>query len=76
MTSGITAIPSESSSSVASSTAVIGSRSMVAVIAPMPMAMAATSGRPGKYDSTAPATAPMKIAGNIGPPRKLLSEKL
>jgi hypothetical protein len=59
---------------VASSTAVIGSVSITAVIAPMPMATPATSGSPGRCDAAIPPTAPMKIAGKIGPPRKLLSD--
>src|ERR1700761_6897483 len=71
MTSGITASPSEDSSKVTSSTDDSGSRSTATVVAPMPMATAGTRGRPGRCDIAAPPTAPMNIAGNVGPPRKL-----
>ena len=70
----MTARPSEASSRVASRTEVSGSRSITTDIAPMPMATPATSGSPGRCDSAMPPTAPMNIAGNVGPPRKLLSE--
>ena len=76
ITSGVTASPSEASSKVASSTEVSGSRSIATVIAPMPMATAGTSGRPGRCDIAAPPTAPMNIAGKTGPPRKLLNDTL
>ena len=74
MTSGITASPSENSSSVASITEVIGSLSMETLIAPIPMATAGTSGRPGAWESSIPPAAPMNMAGNTGPPRKALIE--
>ncbi len=72
MTTGMMAMPSDDSTRHASSTEVMGSRSMPAVMAPMPMPTAGTSGSPGRCDSNAPTTAPMKIAGKVGPPRKPL----
>ncbi len=44
---------------------------MTALIAPMPIATPGTSDMPGRSAAATPATAPMKIAGKIGPPRKL-----
>ncbi len=75
ITSGIASRPLDSSSSVASSTEVMGSRSMAAVIAPMPMAAPAIKPRPGRCESAIPPTAPMNIAGKIGPPRNELNAK-
>src|ERR1700761_406776 len=76
ITSGITASTSEASSMVASSTEASGSLRIATLIAPMPMATAGTNGRPGRCDMAAPPTVPMNIAGNVGPPRKLLSDTL
>ncbi len=45
-------------------------------MAPMPMPTAGTSARPGRCDSSTPPTAPMKMAGNVGPPRKPLMDTL
>jgi hypothetical protein len=53
---------------------VSGRRRRTTVIAPMPMAMAGTSVSPGRCDKAMPPAVPMKMAGNTGPPRKLLSE--
>ena len=47
---------------------------MTVVMAPIPMAMPATIGRPGRWDRAIPAAAPMNIEGKIGPPRKLESD--
>ena len=44
---------------------------MTVLIAPMPIATAGTSDMPGRSAAATPAAAPMKIAGKIGPPRKL-----
>ena len=74
MATGMAARPSVPSSSVASSTAVSGSRRSTAVIAPMPIATAGTRLIPGRWDMAMPPAAPMNIAGNTGPPRKALSE--
>ena len=57
---------------MASSTEVSGSLSITADIAPMPMATPDTSGSPGRCDIAIPPAAPMNMAGNTGPPRKLL----
>src|SRR3954447_14049575 len=76
ITRGITFRPSDESSNVARSTDVRGKDSMVQLIAPMPIANAGTSGRPGRCDAAIPPAAPMNIAGNTGPPRKLDSDKL
>ena len=43
-------------------------------MAPMPMATAGTRLIPGRCDMAMPPAAPMYMAGNMGPPRKLLSE--
>jgi hypothetical protein len=75
ITSGIASRPLDNSSNVASNTAVIGSRSMVAVIAPMPMAAPEIMSSPGRWESATPSTAPRNIAGKIGPPRKLLNAR-
>ena len=66
--------PSEASSSVASSTEVIGRVSITTLIAPMPMATPAIIGSPGRWDRAMPPAAPMNMAGKTGPPRKLLSD--
>ena len=52
----------------------MGILSAPAVMAPTPMATPAIMGSPGRWDRAIPPTAPMNIAGKIGPPRKLLSE--
>ena len=70
----MTARPSDASSSEASRTEVSGSLSITTDIAPMPMATPATSDSPGRCDSRTPPTPPRNRAGNVGPPRKLLSE--
>ena len=74
MTSGITASPSEPSRSVASITEVSGSPSITTDMAPIPIARPGTSSIPGRCDAAMPPAAPMNIAGNTGPPRKLDSE--
>jgi hypothetical protein len=74
ITTGMTVIPSVPRKRVVSSTAVIGSRSIATVIAPIPMATAGTSGNPGRWDRPIPPAAPRNIAGNVGPPRKPASE--
>jgi hypothetical protein len=76
MTSGVAAMPSEPSSKTASNAPLSGSRSMAAIIAPMPMPMAATAGRPGRCPSATPAAAPRKMLGKIGPPRNVGSDTL
>ncbi len=68
----MTARPSEVSSTVASSTDVIGSRSITAHMAPIPIAAPATGGSPGRCDSASPPTAPANMAGKTGPPRNPL----
>jgi len=75
ITSGDSAMPSALMKSVARSTAVNGSPSMTAVIAPMPIAAPAIIGRPGRCERAIPPTAPMNMAGNTGPPRKQLSAR-
>ena len=60
---------------MASSTEVSGSRSITALIAPIPMAAPATRGRPGRCDSAMPPAAPRNMAGNVGPPRNPLSDR-
>jgi hypothetical protein len=75
ITSGIASRPLDNISNVASNTAVIGSRSMVAVIAPMPMAAPEIMSSPGRWESATHPTAPRNIAGKIGPPRKLLNAR-
>ena len=75
ITSGIASRPLDNSSNVASNTAVIGSRSMVAVIAPMPMAAPEIMSSPGTWERATPPTAPRNIAGKIGPPRRLLNAR-
>jgi hypothetical protein len=72
--SGIVLIPSVPRKRVVSSTAVIGSCSIPAVIAPIPMAAPAIIGRPGRCDIAIPPAAPMNIPGKVGPPRKPASE--
>jgi hypothetical protein len=74
MTSGVTAAASENKSSDTSRADVIGSRSIAVIMAPMPMAMAGTAGRPGRCDSRRPPAAPRKMLGNTGPPRKVASD--
>ena len=49
---------------------------MVTVMAPMPMATPAIIGRPARWERAIPPAAPMNMAGKVGPPRKLLSERL
>src|ERR687898_1423965 len=61
ITSGIASRPLDDSSNVASNAAVIGSRSMVAVIAPMPMAALAIMSSPGRWESATPPTAPRNM---------------
>ena len=60
---------------MASSVEVSGSVSITVHIAPMPIATAGISGRPGRCDAAMPPAAPMNIDGNTGPPRKLLSDR-
>ena len=74
ITSGITARASDPSSREASKTEVSGSLSITTVIAPMPMATPSTSGSPGRCDRATPPAAPRNMAGNVGPPRKPLSD--
>ena len=47
---------------------------MTAHIAPIPIPTAGTSSMPGSSAAATPPAAPMNIAGNTGPPRKLDSE--
>jgi hypothetical protein len=54
--------------------AVKGSVSIVAHIAPMPIATAGIIGSPGRCEAAIPPAAPMNIDGNTGPPRNELSE--
>ena len=74
ITNGMRVTPSDCRNSTVSSTEVSGNRSIVTAIAPIPIATPATIGSPGRWDSATPTAAPMNIAGNVGPPRKLLSE--
>ena len=60
---------------MASSVEVSGRVSIVHDIAPIPMATAGTRSRPGRCDAAMPPAAPMNMAGKIGPPRKLDSER-
>ena len=59
---------------MASSVEVSGSVSITVHIAPMPIATAGTSSSPGRSRAAMPPAAPMNIAGNTGPPRKLESD--
>ena len=68
MVRGTASAPLEPSSRVASSVEVIGSPSIAVDIAPMPIAIAGTSSRPGRCDAASPPAAPMKMAGKIGAP--------
>jgi hypothetical protein len=43
-------------------------------MAPIPMATPSISGSPGRCDNAMPPAAPRNMAGNTGPPRKLLSD--
>ena len=74
MTSGIAASPSEPSTNVATRTEVSGSRSMATQAAPIPIAIAGTRGRPGRWVSRIPTASPRSTAGNVGPPRKAASD--
>ena len=74
MTSGMTVTPSAPRITVVSRTEVSGSCSIAAHEAPIPMAMAGTSDRPGRWERAMPPTAPRKIAGKVGPPRKATRE--
>ena len=76
MISGSAPVPDLTVSNVASTTADSGSRSTATVAAPIPTATAGVSEKPGRCEATTPAAAPRKIAGNVGPPRKLPSEML
>ena len=58
------------------STDVSGSPSIATIIAPIPIAAPAIIGRPGRWESAMPPAAPMNMLGKMGPPRKLLSERL
>ena len=49
---------------------------MVTLIAPMPIAAAGTSGSLGRWNMATPPTGTMNLAGNTGPPRKLLCDTL
>ena len=51
-----------------------GSLRNATTMTPIPTAIAADSGRPGRCDAAMPPAAPRKIAGNVGPPRKLPSD--
>jgi hypothetical protein len=73
ITTGITLMPLALKNSVVSRTAVIGSCSIPAVIAPTPIAAPVIIGRPARCDSAIPPAAPMNMPGKVGPPRKLLS---
>ena len=75
ITTGMTFRPSVPSNTVASSVEVSGRPSIAAHIAPMPMATAGTSERPGRSAAAMPAAAPMNSAGKTGPPRKLDSDR-
>ena len=70
----MTASPSAASSNVASSVEVSGRVSITVHMAPIPMATAGTSSSPGRPDAAMPPVAPMNMAGNTGPPRKLDSD--
>jgi hypothetical protein len=74
ITTGIACTPSAPSRRVASSVDVNGSVSIVADIAPMPIATAGIIDSPGRCEAAIPPAAPMNIAGKMGPPRNELSE--
>ncbi len=59
---------------MASRVEVNGSRSMVAHMAPIPMAMAGARSMPGSPLAAIPNAAPMNIEGKTGPPRNALSD--
>ena len=69
MTSGVTLSPSLAKSSTARRVEVSGSLSITVHMAPMPIATAGTSTRPGRWEPATPMAAPMNIDGNTGPPR-------
>ena len=72
--SGIVWTPSVPRKRVVISTAVIGSCSIPATIAPIPMLAPAITGSPGRCASRIPPVAPTNMLGKIGPPRKPASE--
>ena len=74
MINGMRAISSASRKMAVSSTEVSGRPSIVTAMAPIPMATPAIMGRPARCDRAMPPAAPMNIDGNVGPPRKALSE--
>ena len=53
----------------------MGSLSITVAMAPMPMATAGTRDSPGRCDAATPMAPPMNMAGKMGPPRKLDSER-
>src|SRR5262249_46957962 len=71
---GATARPAFAASSVAIITEVRGRRSTDTQTAPTRAAIAWVSAYPGRCSAISPATTPRKIAGKVGPPRKLPSE--
>ena len=71
MISGDTAAPTLVVITRAITTDASGSRSVAAMVAAITVATAGPSGNPGRCEATRPPTAPTKIAGNTGPPRKL-----
>ena len=74
MITGICSMPDEPSINTTSTTDVTGSRSTAVVADAMPIASPAVAPSPGSGATSTPSTAPRKIAGKVGPPRKLPSE--
>jgi hypothetical protein len=74
ITNGSAAAPVLEVNSDAITTAESGNRKIATVAAPIPTATAAVTGNPGSRDARIPPAAPRKIAGNVGPPRKLPKE--
>jgi hypothetical protein len=66
MTSGMAARPSSPRISVAASTAVSGSRSIATVAAPIPIAMAGTSERPGRWVLAGEEDVGGRVPGDLG----------
>ena len=63
-------------SDVAMTTDDSGSLRNATTITPIPTATAGASGSPGRCDAAMPPAAPRKMAGNVGPPRKLPRQAL
>src|SRR5512132_3170299 len=74
--SGATSSPALAERRVAIMTEARGRRRTETQHAPTSAATAGVSEYPGRCAARSPATTPRKMAGNVGPPRKLLREML